>query len=77
MEELFQKINVKLPNQPSPNEELISLLHAIRGGWCVKKLGQKLPPLKKRKLSKKTPKEDDGIKRRLTVANKYWNDWKV
>ena len=54
MKELFQKIPVELPNQPGPEEKRRFLLHAIGGGWCVDKLGQKLPPLKKRKLSKKT-----------------------
>ena len=33
------------------------------------KLVQKLPPLKKRKLSKKGQKEDDKINSRLTEAN--------
>ena len=40
------------------------------------KLGQKLPPLKKRKLSKKGQEEEDKIKRRLTEANQEWHDWK-
>ena len=53
MEELFQKIPVELPNQPSRKEKRKSLLHAIGCGWYVDKLGQNLPPLKKRKLSKK------------------------
>ena len=56
LEELFQNIPVELPNQPSPKEKGKSLLHAIRGGWYVEKLGQKLPPLKKRKLFKKWKK---------------------
>ena len=42
----------------------------------MEKLGQKLPPLKKRKLSKKSQKEEDKIKRRLTEANQEWCDWK-
>ena len=56
MEELFHKIPVKLPNKHSPKEKLKSLLHDIGGGWYVDKLGQKLPPLNKRKLSKKYKK---------------------
>ena len=36
MEKLFQKIPVKIPNQPSPKKKLKSLLHAIGGGWYVK-----------------------------------------
>ena len=56
MEELFHKTNVGLPNQPSPKEKLKSLLHAIGGSWYVEKLGQKLTPLKKSKLSTKAQK---------------------
>ena len=66
MEKLFQKIPVELPNQPSPKEERKLLLQAIGDSWYVEKLGQKLPLLKKRKLSKKSQKEDDEINRRLT-----------
>ena len=76
MEELFHKIPGKLPNKPSPKEKRKSLLHAIGGGWYVEKLGQKLPPLKKRKLSKKYQKYEDKIKRRLTESNQEWNDRK-
>ena len=47
------EIPVNLPNKPSPKEKLRSLLHAIGGGWYVEKLGQNIPPLKKRKLSPK------------------------
>ena len=60
MEELFQKILVELHNRFSPKEKLKSLLHAIGVGWYVDKLGQSLPPLKKKKLSKKPQK--GGIK---------------
>ena len=42
----------------------------------MNKLGQKLPPLKKRILNKKYQKEEDEIKIKLTEANQYWNDWK-
>ena len=70
---IFQKIPVELPKQPSPKERLISLLHDIGGGWYVKKLGQKLPPLKKSILNKKSQKEEDEIRRKITEANQYWN----
>ena len=52
MKKLFQKIPVELPNKPSPKEKRKSLLHAMGGGWYVEKFRQKLPPLKKSKLSK-------------------------
>ena len=41
----------------------------------MEKLGQKLPPLKKRKPSKKKKKKDE-IKRKLTESNQEWCDWK-
>ena len=58
MKELFQKIPVELPNQPSPKEKRKSLLHSIGGGCYVYKLGQKLPPLKKRRLTNKKGEEN-------------------
>ena len=61
-----------MPNKPSPNEKLRSLLHAIGGGWCVEKLGQKLPLLNERKISKKIQEEENKIKRKLTEANQEW-----
>ena len=54
MEKLFHKTPVELPKQTSPNKKIESLLHAIVCGRYVNKLGQKLPPLNKRKSSKKT-----------------------
>ena len=51
IKKLLQKIPVELTKQPSPKENRKSLLHAIGGGWYVNKLGQKIPQLKKSKLS--------------------------
>ena len=42
----------------------------------MKKLVQKLSPLKKTRLSKKSQKEEDEVKKKLTEDNQYWNDWK-
>ena len=42
----------------------------------MNKLGQKIPPIKKRILSKKNPKQEGEIKRKLTDANQYWNKWR-
>ena len=53
---MFQKTLVELNEQPSKKEKRKSLLHAIGGGWYVKRLGQKVPSPKKRKLSKKPKK---------------------
>ena len=43
----------------------------------MKKLGQKLPPLNKRRLIKKSQKEEDEIKRKLHEANQSWDDFKL
>ena len=56
MNKKFHKIPVKLTKQHIPRGKCKSLLHAIVGGWYVNKLGQKLPPLNKRKL-RKNPKK--------------------
>ena len=56
MKNIFQKIPVELPNPLIHKEKYQSLLHDIRGGQYVKKLNDKLPHLKKRKLSKKSQK---------------------
>ena len=56
MSKLFQKILVEINKQPSPKGKRKSLLHAIGGGWYVNKLGQKLPPLRIRRLRKKNQK---------------------
>ena len=47
----IQKIPVELPKPYSPKEKHQSLLHTIVGGCYMKKLSQKLPPLKKMGLS--------------------------
>ena len=76
MNKLFHKTPVELPKQPNPRKKRKSLLHAIVGGWYVNKLVQKLQPLQKRRLRKKSQKSLDEIQRILTEANQYWNDWK-
>ena len=42
----------------------------------MNKLGQKLPPLNKRRLRKIPPREEDEINIKLTEAYQYCNDWK-
>ena len=42
----------------------------------MEKLVQKLPPLKKRKLSKKWQEEGGKIKRILIEDNQEWYDWR-
>ena len=71
MKKLFQKIPVEFPKQPSPKVKRECLLLSIEGGWYMKTLGQKLPPLQKRILIKKSQKEEDEINRKLTEANQY------
>ena len=57
MNKLLQKIPIEIPKQTSPKKKLKSLLHYIGGGCYVNKLGQKIPPLKKRRLNKKILKK--------------------
>ena len=52
-----------------------SLLHYIGGVWYLNKLNQNLPPIKKRKLSKKSQENEDETEKKLQTANKYWNNW--
>ena len=42
-------------------------------GMC-KKIGQKIPPLKRSKLSKKVQEDEGNIKIILTEANQEWCD---
>ena len=42
----------------------------------MNKLGQNLPPLKKRKLSNNKKEEENKINRRLTGENQEWCVWK-
>ena len=74
MEELFHIILVKIPNKPSPKEKII--ITCYRRWLVCGKIGQKPPPLNKRKLSKTRQEEEDKIKRKLTEANQEWCDWK-
>ena len=42
----------------------------------MEKCAKGLPPLKRKKLSKKAQKRDDLIKNKLFQSNRWWNDWK-
>ena len=53
MQDLFKKIPVQIPKPLSLKGKRQSLLNAIRGDWCMKKMNEKLPPLNKQKLGKK------------------------
>ena len=53
---MFQKIPVELPQPDSPKKRHQSLLHDIEGSCYMNKLSEKIPPLKKSKLSKKVQK---------------------
>ena len=76
MKKLFQKIQVELPKQPSPKKNANNYYMLLEVVGMCKKLPQKLPSPKKRRLRKKNPKKDDEIKRKLTKADQYWNSWK-
>ena len=59
---MFQKITVELPKALIRKIKCQPLLHAIGGDWCMKKFNEKLPPIKKHKLSKKSQEKEDEIK---------------
>ena len=59
MKNLFLKVPVELPNPSIPRGKHQSLLHAVGVGWYMKKLIEKLPPLNKRKLGKKSQEVED------------------
>ena len=40
----------------------------------MKRMNENLPPLKKRKLSKKEQEKEVDVKRNLQMANQSWND---
>ena len=67
-EKIVSEIPCELPKPHSPIEKHQSLLHAIGGDFYVKKIGQKIPPLKKRRLSKKAQAKEDKIKRKLHIG---------
>ena len=48
----------------------------IGDGWYLEKCEKGLPPLKRKKLSKKSQERDDFIKNKLFQSNRWWNDWK-
>ena len=50
---MFHKIPVELPKPSSPKEKYQSLLHAIRDGWYMNTLIEKLPPQRKGNQAKK------------------------
>ena len=49
---MFQKIPVEIPKPLGHKGKRRSLLHAIGDDWHMKKLDEKIPLLKKQKISK-------------------------
>ena len=76
MKIMFQKNPVDIHKPPIPKEKHQSLLHAIGGGWYMNKLSEKILPLEKNKIIKKSQKKEDEIKINLQMANQNWNYWK-
>ena len=73
---MFQKIPVKLPKTVILKGKRRKSLYDIGGEWYMNKLNEKLPPLKKQKLSKKAQEKEDEIKINMKMENQSWNDWK-
>ena len=76
IKKLFLKISFELPKPSITKEKHQPLLHAIGGGWYMKKLSQNIQPLKKRKPSKRAQEKENKIKIKLYKDNQDWNDWK-
>ena len=76
MKIMFQKKSLELPKPPTCKVKRQYLLHANVGGWYMKKLNEKLPPLKKRKTRKKSQEREDKIKINLQTADQNLNYWK-
>ena len=47
------------------------------GGWFLESINAKLPPIKRRRLSKKGENKEDDIKMNLWEANEHWNHCKL
>ena len=56
MKGLFEKIPAQLPKPQILREKRQSLLHDIGGEWYMKKINEKLSPLKKKKAKNKNKK---------------------
>ena len=52
-----------------------NLITDIGGGRYLEYFEKGLPPLKRKKLSKKAQERDDLIKNKLFQSNRWWNDW--
>ena len=61
------KIQVELPKPHIIKETLQSLLYDIGGEYYTKKINEKLPPLKKLKMSKIAQDKEDEIKIHLQM----------
>ena len=73
--EVFKQIIVQLPKPLSHKGNHQLLLNDIGFHWCTRKTNEKLPPLRKQKLSKKSQEKKDAVKINLQISNQIWNDW--
>ena len=70
---MFQKIPFELPKPLSNKERRQSLLHAVGGDWWLKKINEKIPPLKKRRLGRKLQEKEGEIRINVQMENKNRN----
>ena len=61
MEEMFKQIPQNVERAVNSREKNQKLMTDIGGGWCLKKCERGLPPLKRKKLSKKSQERHDFI----------------
>ena len=71
----FRKSQLNFLKNPAQRKTQIIITCYWR--WLVsEKIRTEATTTKEKDIKKKTPKEEDEIKRKLHKANKYWNDWK-
>ena len=73
---MFKTIPQHFETPLTSREKNQKLITDIGGGWYLEKCEKGLPPLKRKKLSKKSQERGDLIKSKLFQSNRWWNDWK-
>ena len=77
MIDLLRKIPTKKSEPHSQDKKFQLLLADIGGAWYTRKSIQKIPQLRKQKISKKAQYNYCKVKRNLQTNHWNWNDWKL
>ena len=76
MKEMFKQIPQNV-EKPLTSREKKSKIDDRYWWWMVfEKCERGLPPLKRKKLSKKTQERHDFILKKLYQYNRWWSDWR-